>query len=199
METLGILLLLIGATILRQVTVGRAENIPADAKDLVLAIVQGRFADIGAITAQRGLPANAATPVAGKITAVAQSAIATANGNALLTKAMALGSSARGYLWAAQGPTYYDCSGLVWKSLYDLGIYTGPRFTTYSFPLLAGKFATKVSSPAVGDIVLWSSHMGIVSGPDQMYSAYSTASGIHSSTISGETPRHGTPTYWRLK
>lgn len=112
----------------------------------------------------------------------------------LLAKAEALGRAAKGYLFGAEGPTYYDCSGLVWRAALDIGEYTGARFTTYSILhqssiRLQFHQIHRVDAD-VNDIVVWSTpeahgHMGVISGPDRFYSAESVKSGIGFQSISG--------------
>lgn len=110
----------------------------------------------------------------------------------LLAEAEKLGKAAHGYRFGSEGADgYYDCSGLVWKAATVLGLYKGARFTTWTITedhATAAQFR-RVATPAVGDIVVWSEnaahgHMGVVSGPDQFYSARSVASGIGFGKIS---------------
>ena len=216
METLGILFMILAVGIWRQVSVGRAESIPADATLIATAVFQGRWADVSKVMALKGAaPAVATTAVPGASPTNAagtvgnlspeqiqesQAAGSSANGLAAIAEAEKLGAAANHrYVWGATGPSSYDCSGLMWRTLQNIGVYKGGRFTTFDFNLIAPKFAHSVKIPAPGDIVNWSqNHMGIVTATDQMYSAYSTKSGIVSSTISDESRRHGTPSYWRL-
>jgi len=107
-----------------------------------------------------------------------------------------LGAAGNVYVLGATGPNSYDCSGLIYRTLVNLGIYNGQRFSTRNFIALSSHIASPVSSPAVGDIVLWvAAHIGIVTGPDTFYSAYSPARGILDTSIS-RFP--GTPRYYRL-
>jgi len=121
------------------------------------------------------------------------------SGNAVLTEMHRLAQAANNtYVYGATGPNGYDCSGLVWRALKNIGIYTGSRFTTSTFPLAARSFAKSVDSPEVGDIVLWSfKHMGVVSGKDKFYSARNRKYGIGESSISGWSST-GTPRYYRI-
>lgn len=116
------------------------------------------------------------------------------------SKVVALGEAAKGYVWGATGPEYYDCSGLIWRALYDLGYYKGQRFTTSSFEGIASTFAEGSDGSVYGDIVLWPTrHIGIVIGGDKMYSARSTTKGIGYSSIAGDTSVLGQPKFYRLK
>lgn len=207
MSTVGILAILIGAWFVRQVAVGRVKETRTDATDTLNAVLGN--GDIKEIMSRRGssvtpfgnATTGSPTPVGGgDVTTVNGLANTGSNaGGAVLREARRLGGAAKNrYVYGATGPNAYDCSGLVWRALRNTGVYTGMRFTTYTFPTLAVSrgFATRVTAPAVGDIVLWSGHMGIVSGKDKMYNAASSKSGIRESSISGHG---GTPTYWRLK
>jgi len=107
-----------------------------------------------------------------------------------------LGGAGNVYVLGATGPNSFDCSGLIYRTLVNLGLYNGRRFSTRDFIALSSHIVSPVSSPAVGDIVLWESHhIGIVTGPDTFYSAYSPARGILDTDIS-RFP--GTPQYYRL-
>lgn len=201
MSTFGLLALIIGALIIRQVAVGRTLDIKSDAADFLNAVLGN--GDVNEVLARRGSAMNSAIADGGSADNSSDPAIsnpAESNaGGALLREARRLGAAAGNrYVWGAVGPSGYDCSGLVWRAMRNLGIYTGVRFTTATFPvIMTGRgIASKVSTPAPGDIVLWTGHMGIVSGPDRMYNAASKKSGIRESSISGHG---GTPSYWRIK
>lgn len=117
--------------------------------------------------------------------------------------AVILGSKAKGYRWGATGPTYYDCSGLMWAACKLVKSYNGQRFTTETFGKMARDSYAKVSGPPqVDDVVLWpfklpyaTGHMGVVTGPDKFYSARSVKSGIGEAKIS--TFRSQKPVYYR--
>lgn len=115
----------------------------------------------------------------------------------VVNTAKALGNG-RPYVLDTVGPDSYDCSGLVYTTLKQLGLYNGPRFSTRDFARLSAGIVSAVSAPAVGDIVLWSAHMGIVDGPNTFYSAYSPARGILDTSLSGFSRTPGFPRYYRL-
>jgi len=105
----------------------------------------------------------------------------------ILTEALRLGKSAKGYRFGDEGPDYYDCSGLVWRAATNVGVYNGDRFTTYTVGH-STQFR-RVTDPRVDDIVVWSEnsahgHMGVISAPDQFYSARSVADGLGYLSIS---------------
>lgn len=201
MDAAAYVFLLVGIYLLRQVAVGRVKNLPEDTKDASIALLNGDVAEVQNVFSRRGTNVDTSS-----ITdAVASSSpegfgdVSTPN-NEVVAKVMQLGAAARGYRRGDTGPAYYDCSGLVWKAVKDLGVYHGSRFTTSSFHSIAKSWTTKTDKPVAGDIVLWPTHhMGIYAGTDKMYSARSTAKGIGFSSISGDTGYfHRAPEYWHI-
>lgn len=189
MNTFGWVLILAAVVLARAVLRGRVMNIGEDLSDAFLALVrsdtaelQGVFARVGegftpevgvTGTAVGGAAGNAAEAIAGKI--------------GIAANAVKLGKAAKGYRWTATGPTYYDCSGLMWRACQAVG-FKGPRFTTASIRGVKG--FTVVGEAKNDDIVLWpmgggyaTGHMGVVTGPDTYYSARSVRSGIGYSPI----------------
>lgn len=197
MNTVAWLFIITAVVIIRQVVKGRGADLPLDLRDFMLALLSGdstAMADVAARTGE-GLTSTVA-PTVGDVSGAAKTAdTGSSSGASLLAEARKLGKAARGYGWGSTGPLTYDCSGLVWRSAKNIGVYKGVRFTTYTFRIQSKGWAKEVKTPAVGDIVLWTGHMGIVSGPDKMYSALSTRSGIIESKISEHS---GTPSYWRI-
>ncbi len=136
--------------------------------------------------------------------------IETRANNSIGIAAIMLGKKAKGYRFTAAGPDYYDCSGLMYRAAQKVG-YKGGRFTTFTIgtnkafreipgPKFQGPSADgAVNSLGAGidDIVVWPTHhMGVVTGPDQFYSAKSVKSGIGFGKIS--TWRNGSkPKYYR--
>lgn len=196
MSTIGWFFILTAFLVIRQVARGRVLNTMEDLSDAFLAITTGDSQALSGVVTRTGdynTPSEAtideAVVPAGKI-----------SGQTLLAAAVSLGNTAKGYRWAATGPNYYDCSGLVYRAAQKVG-YTGRRFTTADIKDAKGFYP--VSAPGTGDIVLWragnghaTGHMGIVSGGDQFYSARSVRSGIGYSKIS--TFRKDPPTYLRF-
>jgi hypothetical protein len=195
MSTVGWFFILAAILVMRQVAKGRVLNTMEDLSDAFLAIVQGDSDALAGVVTRTGdynLPSRADI----------EEGMAPAEGiagNSLLEAAVNLGQRAKGYRWTATGPDYYDCSGLVWKAATIVG-YDGPRFTTYDVKTRKG-FST-VTSPIIGDVVLWhanskhsTGHMGVVSGKDQFYSSRSVRSGIGYSKISSF--RSDAPEYLR--
>jgi cell wall-associated NlpC family hydrolase len=200
-ESLGLALLIAGGLVVRQVAVGRAAYLGTDTRDMFAALLRNDTAALSEIASRRGqgLPdANAISPASTSYAAEA----ASASGAQLVSEMKRLAAIANNrYVYGAEGPNAYDCSGLVWRACVELGFYTGSRFTTSSWKGVAARFATSVSVPAYGDVVVWDTakgHMGVVVGTDSMYSALNSNVGIVTSPISRETQQQGTPEYWRI-
>jgi len=187
MNTAGLVFILAGLVLIRQVAVGRATEIISDVRDLSLAFLQGDMDRVGEVLSQRGENA----PVGSS--EVATDPTGVSSGNSTYANAvMSLGNAAKGYRLGATGPTYYDCSGLLWAAAVRLG-YKGARFTTSTFQHAVsdshGFFVPVSGPPKAGDIILWDNHghMGVSLGGDVMYSARSTEKGIGRSTVSGDS------------
>jgi cell wall-associated NlpC family hydrolase len=211
-NTVAWVLILVGALTLRQVSRGRTLHLGEDLSDALLALVRGDSAELSAVLARTGT---------GNAPVAAKGDVSTGGGGAsgdfgpaltgLAAAVMARGQKAKGYRWGGTGPDYYDCSGLVWRGLQDIG-YTGARFSTAT--IRSRKGFTTISSPAMqgpgltnakpGDIVLWpagsggvTGHMGVMTAPNRFYSARSVRTGIGESSISGF--RKTMPIYLRYK
>ena len=203
MNTIGYLFIMVAFILIRAISRGRVENLPEDIRDTFTAIFTGDAESLKEVANRTGTGLEAAQGLTGPATdgavAAADPSGSTA-GNSLLMEMKKLGSSAQGYSLGRTGPDYYDCSGLVWRAVKNLGIYNGPRFTTHTFTVQSKSFATQVDSPAVGDIVLWQNHhMGVISGNNSFYSALSKRSGIRELSISSETKgAKVAPKYFRV-
>jgi cell wall-associated NlpC family hydrolase len=205
METAALILILAGGLLIRQVVVGRADNIGEDARNAFTSLVNGNFGAISDVSSQRGTNVDpvitdtlgGTAPVTGGTAENGSS-----KGAALIKEMRNLGGTAKGYRLGSAGPDYYDCSGLVYKAMSNLGYYKGARFSTAMFPFSAARSVIQVTAPSVGDIVLWTAfptgHMGVVIGQDRMYSALNSREGIRESSISGITGK-GKPSYWRIR
>lgn len=211
MTTIGWLFVLIALFIGRAFTKGRTiDQSFNDMGDIVTALLTNDRAKLSDALARSG-SAFVADPSNGldgqyDTTNTTMTSAGTHQGNQILAEAEKLGRAAKGYRTGGTGPTYYDCSGLVWRALKNLNIFTGPRFTTFTFTSTVK--CTQISRGAanVGDIVLWNKlpthHMGIVSGISRgtgavaFYSARNPRSGISVSTIDGFAKT--TPTFWRV-
>ena len=194
MNVLGYFLILLALILARGMSRGRMiGDEMGDLADAFKAAISGDFVTLRTVFARVGNPTDLATT----------NSAPTVSGN-LLSAMHQLGDG-KPYSFGASGPNSYDCSGLVWKALGAIGVYSGVRFTSLTFPAQSGSFASPVTAPQVGDIVRWynylraTGHLGVVDGPDSMFSALSPASGIKSLSISGMTAAKGAPTYYRLK
>jgi cell wall-associated NlpC family hydrolase len=206
-NTIAWVLILVALLTLRQVARGRTLQLGEDLSDAFLALIRGDSAELTSVLARTGTGNAPVAAIGDAASSGATAAAATPKG--LAAAVVARGEKAKGYRWGATGPDYYDCSGLVWRGLQDIG-YTGARFSTAT--IRSRKQFKTISSPAMqgpgltnagtGDIVLWpagsggvTGHMGVITGPNRFYSARSVRSGIGESSISGF--RKTTPVYLR--
>lgn len=194
MNTLGLTFILAGILAMRQVVVGRVKETGPDLKAMFTSIVSGDFSGVADTLALRG---ENVSPDAPELVAPGASGLTTllapANGE-LLNECITLGNKAVGYKLGGVGPSYYDCSGLIWQAMVHLGEFNGPRFTTGNFVKALGSRISAVATgvESTGDVVLWpGKHMGVVSGPDKMFSAMSPAHGIGFASISGSDKSPG--------
>lgn len=117
-------------------------------------------------------------------------------GAQIIAKMEALGKAAKGYSESADGgtgPDYYDCSGLVQKTLTDLGVSGVPRTSEaqWTWAQQQGTAHNGMpSSPEVGDLIFANfgdevspGHVGIYAGNGQVYSAEDPSSGIQLSSL----------------
>lgn len=205
MQAFGILLILGGLMLGRQIFTGRVKETASDARDITLSVLTGDFDRLGTVLSQRGenVPADVSSVVAADTSAGAstqeslEGLLLNPIRATLLAEMVRLGNAATGgYVWGATGPTSYDCSGLVWQAMKNTGVYSGSRFTTSTFVKTLGSKIAQVQSPETGDIVLWpGTHIGVVSSPGQFYSAKSPKSGIGYAPISSVP---GSPVYYRV-
>jgi hypothetical protein len=198
MTTIGYIFILFAFLLIRAISRGRIENLPQDLGDAMTAIFTANGDALKEVANRTGGGLDTATPA--EATASSEGKSGLGNGTGLLAEVKRLGSGAKGYRLGATGPTYYDCSGLVWRAMKNLNIYKGIRFTTHTFAIQSKSFATPVTSFQVGDIVLWENHhMGVVDSPTSCYSARSVKSGIKSGPLSVFTHEFRvTPKYYRL-
>lgn len=207
MPIAGVVLLAIGAFLLKEVVTGRATSVVSDAKAFGAGVVNF---DMNAAASALVNTSASSSGAAGVGSASAASGLAlftgppSTTGESLLVAAQSLGSAAKGYRLGGVGPDYYDCSGLVWAACRKIGVYNGPRFTTGTFDPVASQFAKRVPNPQPGDIINWVSagHMGIYMGPDEFYSAMNPSAGIGPAAISTFHDHNGNligdGEYWRL-
>ncbi|MCG0683143.1 peptidase M23 [Lactiplantibacillus plantarum] len=100
-----------------------------------------------------------------------------------LVNAMEKYGSTNKYVYGAEGPSAFDCSGLVEYALKKMGI---------SFPRTSGeqyRASKHVSNPKPGDLVFFGpgggSHVGVYTGHGEFYSAENEHSGMGISKVHG--------------
>ncbi|MGY5232860.1 NlpC/P60 family protein [Lactiplantibacillus plantarum] len=105
-----------------------------------------------------------------------------ASSSTLVNAMMKYGATNK-YVYGAEGPSAFDCSGLVEYTLKKLGI---------NFPRTSGeqyKASKYVSNPKPGDLVFFgpggSSHVGVYTGNGEFYSAENEKDGMGISKVHG--------------
>lgn len=95
----------------------------------------------------------------------------------------------RPYVWGAAGLKSYDCSGFVWRVLFENGILM-KRTTARKFYMIL-KPATKEEQGKFGTLVFFDDlkHMGIMDSPRTFYHAQ----------VSAGTNRSEMNSFWRAK
>ena len=102
-------------------------------------------------------------------------------------------NSGKPYVWGAQGPNSYDCSGLVYAAYKSAGL-TSPSWSRLNAALFF--VATKrvpLADLQPGDLVFWSyngtvqaiHHIAIYAGNDMVWEARNTRAGLKFSSIYG--------------
>lgn len=199
MNPFGYLFILSGAALLRQVIVGRVTDTPTDLRDISVALLNGDTKTVAEVVGRRGT--NIPSPAFSVVNAGEGSSGAVAN-TALIAEVQKLGNAAKGYKWGATGPEYYDCSGIIWRAMKNLGIYNGPRFVTATLPMVANMQSwNELSTPVPGCIVNWAGqHMGIVLSDDSYYSARNVSKGIGVASLSQDISYFtSSPAYFEVK
>lgn len=212
MTTIGWLCILVGSILIRQAAKGRSAETGEDLRDYFIAFVSADWDEVSRIAHRPASPILDSETIIrdgepGNDTWAGDVPGSHERGTALINEMVRLGESAKGYKWGGVGPTYYDCSGIMWVALKNLKLYNGPRFTTDSWANDAKDIADRVDTPRVGDVVVWdrsggqSGHMGVVTGADKFYSARSSHSvpQIGTATISSVSKTAISTEYWRLK
>lgn len=205
MPIAGLVLIIVGGFVMKEVIVGRTSSVFSDAKTIGSGIINFDMGSVASTLTNVSATDTASASLGSGLADAVSEANGTATGSSLLNEVQSLGSSAKGYELGATGPSYYDCSGLVWQALRTLGLYDGPRFTTATFDAVAPKFAKRTTSPSAGDIINWPSkgHMGVYMSTDLFYSAMNPSAGIGQANISTFRDEHGNPIgegeYWSVQ
>lgn len=185
MGSLGYGAIIIGVLLLRQVFIGRARETPADLRDFATAILSGDFESVKTVAAQRG-DATATETVSSGAIAPASSGLTSFGQSPLEVEMKRLGTG-KPYVFGAEGPNAYDCSGLVWRATQNLGLTNSARYVVGGFAPAMGSKVSRISGPERGAVVVWpGAHIGIVDGADSYFSAKNPTSGIKSDSLSEE-------------
>jgi hypothetical protein len=187
-NTLAWVLILSALLMMRQVAKGRVLNIGEDLSDAFLAGVAGDSDGVLSVLNRTGDSASVSGIGPSTIAPWTGSAKGHEDGSANLNSTViSLGSQAKGYRLGATGPTWYDCSGLVYRAVQKFG-YKGSRFTTDDVMNKPGFKKITKEEATTGDIVLWPTHhMGVINDPSAgtFYSARNPRSGIGIAKIKG--------------
>jgi len=116
-----------------------------------------------------------------------------------LLKAVEKYGSGHNYVWGTQGPTTFDCSGLVWYALKKGFGIDYPRFSGSQYDMTEHISKSQAHS---GDLVFWgkggSEHVGVYAGGNRYYSAQSPSQGIHMNTLDSVVGK-GAPKFGRVQ
>lgn len=194
MNVIGYILLILGLVGIQRVRQNRASDLIPDALTFTSAVLAGRWDVASGVWSATGPTVAEMFAGTGSDPETPRAAGETLDsiggpGVALLREARRIGSASGVYVLGKTGPEAYDCSGLVWRALKNLGLYNGPRFTTATIASVHRQFSVEVTgeTPQPGDIVLWvgRGHMGIAESATRQYAAKSPESGIGSQGIPG--------------
>ena len=119
-----------------------------------------------------------------------QMAIGTAgvSGSRAAILAYAQAQVGKSYVWAAEGPDSFDCSGLTMMAYAQAGIQLEH---SSSAQLLAGDHIL-ASEAQPGDLLWWPGHIAIYTGGGRMIGAQTPAEGVREMAV------YGSPTYIRV-
>ena len=114
----------------------------------------------------------------------------TANPKALKAVQYALAQLGDPYVWAAEGPDSFDCSGLVWASYRAAGYYQLPRVARDQYYATRGQSVPRTAL-LPGDLIFFASgsswqtvhHVGIYLGNGKMVHAPTTGDVVKVSTV----------------
>ena len=116
-----------------------------------------------------------------------------------LLKAVEKYGEGKPYVWGSDGPSQFDCSGLV---MYALKHQYGIDFPHYSGAQYGMTEHIPKSEAKMGDLVFWgkggSEHVGVYAGGNRYFSAQSESQGIHMNTLDSVVGK-GKPLFGRIK
>jgi cell wall-associated NlpC family hydrolase len=96
--------------------------------------------------------------------------------------AYARGQLGKPYVWGANGPGSFDCSGLTFRAWQAAGLGWGDMTAAEQYAWLRQRGAAVAGPPASGDLVFYGDpigHVAIVSAPGQMIEAPGQGEQIH--------------------
>ncbi len=92
------------------------------------------------------------------------------------------------YVWGGTSPsTGFDCSGFTMWVYAQIGVSL-PHSSNAQ-----GGYGTQVSAPSPGDLIVWSGHVAIYAGNDQIIHAATSGKPVKYSSYSGMVAAFGTP------
>jgi cell wall-associated NlpC family hydrolase len=106
----------------------------------------------------------------------------TASGGSRAAVAYAKGQLGKPYVWGANGPGAFDCSGLAFRAWQAAGLGWPDMTAAAQYAWLRSRGATIPGPPAPGDLVFYGDpigHVAIVSAPGQMIEAPGQGEQIH--------------------
>lgn len=198
MSVLGYLALFLAAFFAHGLKRGRSyAELGDDLSDIVLAVIAWNIGEVVAVL-ERGGTSAPATVTAPPATGASASSGGTNTGARVLAEMHRIGDGKK-YRLGAIGPDAYDCSSLIWRAMQNIGVYSGPRFTTATWPLVAKTLnAKRVTTPAVGDVAWWPGHMTVVDSPTSTFGARNPSTGIGTTAIADTSRGRPAPIFYRL-
>lgn len=105
------------------------------------------------------------------------------------------------YKYASCGPKCFDCSGFVYYVFKHFGFTVPTSSDGYNNPSKYGTKITGDSNAKLGDIVVWSGHVGIYMGDGKVINALNSKKGVCETVISEFVNLHGkkNPSHYYLR
>lgn len=207
MTTFGWILILFAVIIGKLAAQGRGvKDVTGDLGDVVTGAITGDYAQVQEVLDRRGTENDYSGATGGGTTEqirtvdTGDARQGSDTGLKVLAEMVKLGSG-KAYVLGATGPNSYDCSGLVWRAMKNLGIYTGARFTTATWKTVAAQLgAVEVPASEPGAVAWWPGHIGVVKSGDTYFSARSPKYGITMASLETTRKARGASktTFYRL-